>query len=386
MSSYFIYYTEAGIVCVIIFAIMLVWDLLSVDKQEKQIKYDRTLIAFLLYFLSDGLWAAIIAGVLPRTRFTVVSTNFANCILMSSITYTWLRYVMAVEQIPKRDSRSARITVLAPFALSTIALVCTYLLAPDALLNSALEPQPLYSVFLVAVPIIYIIAVLVYTMKRAIAVESRIERRRHILIGLFPLMVVIGGLLQVVFLPETPIFCFSSTILMLIFYIASMKTQISTDPLTGLNNRGQLLHYIAQKTNLYREGRLTIVVMFDINDFKQINDTYGHAEGDRALILVADSFRDVIKNHSTPMVLARYGGDEFILIAHPTGEAEIEPLICEIREQIEARCREESTPYVVSISAGAEALNGREDTFQRCMQRADENLYADKEKQKRHRE
>ena len=353
MSSYFIYYTEAGIVCVIIFGIMLVWDLLSVDKQEKQIKYDRTLIAFLLYFLSDGLWAAIIAGVLPRTRFAVVSVNFANCILMSSITYTWLRYVMALEQIPKRDARSTRIAVLAPFVLSTVALVCTYLLAPDALLNSALEPQPLYSVFLVTVPIIYIIAVLVLTMKWAIAVESRIERRRHILIGLFPLMVVIGGMLQVVLLPETPIFCFSSTILMLIFYIASMKTQISTDPLTGLNNRGQLLHYIAQKTNLYREGRL---------------------------------FREVIRNHSTPMVLARYGGDEFILIAHPTGEAEIEPLICEIREQIKARCREESTPYVVSISAGAEALNGREDTFQRCMQRADKNLYADKAKQKRHHE
>ena len=159
MSSYFIYYTEAGIVCVIIFGILLVWDLLSVDKQEKQIKYDRTLIAFLLYFLSDGLWAAIIAGVLPRTRFAVVSVNFANCILMSSITYTWLRYVMALEQIPKRDARSTRIAVLAPFVLSTVALVCTYLLAPDALLNSALEPQPLYSVFLVKVPIIYIIAV-----------------------------------------------------------------------------------------------------------------------------------------------------------------------------------------------------------------------------------
>ena len=379
MSSYFIYYTEAGIVCVIIFGIMLVWDLLSVDKQEKQIKYDRTLIAFLLYFLSDGLWAAIIAGVLPRTRFAVVSVNFANCILMSSITYTWLRYVMALEQIPKRDARSTRIAVLAPFVLSTVALVCTYLLAPDALLNSALEPQPLYSVFLVTVPIIYIIAVLVLTMKWAIAVESRIERRRHILIGLFPLMVVIGVLLAAL----AGIFLWNRSLNRL---AERRGREISTDPLTGLNNRGQLLHYIAQKTNLYREGRLTIVVMFDINDFKQINDTYGHAEGDHALILVADSFREVIRNHSTPMVLARYGGDEFILIAHPTGEAEIEPLICEIREQIKARCREESTPYVVSISAGAEALNGREDTFQRCMQRADKNLYADKAKQKRHRE
>ena len=62
MSSYFIYYTEASIVCVIIFGIMLCWDLFSIDKQEKQIKYDHALIAFMLYFVSDALWAAVIAG------------------------------------------------------------------------------------------------------------------------------------------------------------------------------------------------------------------------------------------------------------------------------------------------------------------------------------
>ena len=59
MSSYFIYYTEASIVCVIIFGIMLVWDLFSIDKQEKQIKYDHALIAFMLYFVSDALWAKL---------------------------------------------------------------------------------------------------------------------------------------------------------------------------------------------------------------------------------------------------------------------------------------------------------------------------------------
>ena len=101
MSSYFIYYTEASIVCVIIFGIMLCWDLFSIDKQEKQIKYDHALIAFMLYFVSDALWAAVIAGMLPRNRFIVVSTNFSNCVLMAAITYTWLRYVMAVEQREK---------------------------------------------------------------------------------------------------------------------------------------------------------------------------------------------------------------------------------------------------------------------------------------------
>lgn len=383
MSSYFIYYTEASIVCVIIFGIMLVWDLFSIDKQEKQIKYDHALIAFMLYFVSDALWAAVIAGMLPRNRFIVVTTNFLNCILMAAITYRWLIYVMAVEQIPKRDKPLTRFVILIPFLLSTAALIFTFLFAPDLLLSSDLELQPLYSVFLVAVPIIYIVAILGYTMKRAIAAENLIERRNHLVVGLFPLLVVFGGLAQVIVMSETPIFCFSSTILMLIFYIGSMKTQISTDPLTGLNNRGQLANYVAQKSNIHHENRLTIVIMLDINDFKLINDTYGHAEGDRALILVSNALKEVVRNHSIPMFLARYGGDEFILVAHPTSESEIDAIICEIRERIEARCRMEGTPYTISIGAGYDKLAGETDTFQMCMQRADEKLYEDKARQKK---
>lgn len=383
MSSYFIYYTEASIVCFVIFAIMLVWDLFSVDKQEKQIKYDRVLIAFMLYFVSDALWAAVISGMLPRTKFTVLTTNFANCVLMAAITYTWLRYVMAVEQVPNRDARFTRAAIVSPFVVSTLVLVFLYLLKPGMLLSDDLMLQPLYNALLIVVPIINIVAVLGYTMKRAISVESLVERKNHLLVGLFPLMVVLGGLFQVLVLPETPIFCFSSTILMLIFYIASMKTQISIDPLTKLNNRGELLHYTAQKSNLYHEGRLTIVIMFDINDFKLINDTYGHAEGDRALVLAADSFREVIKKRSTPIFIARYGGDEFILVAHPADEREVETLIDEIRGRIEARCRTENTPYTLTISAGYAVLSGEGDTFQKCMQRADEKLYEDKAKRKR---
>ena len=382
MSSYFIYYTEASLVCVIIFAILLLRDLFSVDRQEKQIKYDHALIAFMLYFVSDALWAAVIAGILPRNRLTVVSVNFANCILMSAITYTWLRYAMAVEQIPRRNTNVTRLVVLSPFAASTAALVITYLVSPGSILNDDLELQPLYNIFLIGVPIIYIIAALTYTMKRMIAAEGFIEKKEHLRVGLFPLMVIIGGLLQVLVLPETPIFCFCSAILMLIFHIASMESQISTDPLTQLNNRGQLFRYTSQKANLYREDRLTVVTMFDINDFKQINDTYSHAEGDRALMLVAGAFRVVLKRHSTPLFLARYGGDEFILIVHPVDENEMEPLICEIREQIEEQCRAQNLPYVVSISAGFDRLGGESDTFQKCMLRADEKMYADKAKHK----
>ena len=97
VSDYFIYYAESTLICLIIFCMMLVRDLFKVDKQEKQIKYDHALIAFMLYFASDLFWAAVISGVIPKTRFTVSCANFLNAVLMGGITYAWLRYVMAAE-------------------------------------------------------------------------------------------------------------------------------------------------------------------------------------------------------------------------------------------------------------------------------------------------
>lgn len=82
---------------------------------------------------------------------------------------------MAVEQIPKRDKPLTRFIISIPFLLSTVALIFTFLFAPYLLLSSDLEVQPLYTVFLIAVPIMYIIAILSYAMKRAITAESLIE-------------------------------------------------------------------------------------------------------------------------------------------------------------------------------------------------------------------
>ena len=69
MSDYSIYYTESNIVCLILFGIMLAHDLFRVDRQEKQLKFDRALVAFMLYFITDPLWAGVISGVLPKNRF-----------------------------------------------------------------------------------------------------------------------------------------------------------------------------------------------------------------------------------------------------------------------------------------------------------------------------
>lgn len=382
MSEYFIYYCESTLICLIVFSMLLVRDLFNVDKQEKQIKFDHALISYMLYFLSDLFWAAVISGVLPKNRFTVITANVLNCVFMAGITFTWLRYVMAAENTPHRENPTAKFIVLCPYLISTVLLVALFIFAPHLLVDDQLNILPAYNIFLVVVPCLYISAVLFYTMRKARHEDNPIEKRKHRLIGFFPLMVIAGGLLQILVLSSTPIFCYCCTLLMLWFYIQSMETQISMDPLTKLNNREQLMRYVSQKSNLRIEGKLTFVIMFDLNDFKTINDTYGHAEGDRALIIMADSLKKAVNKYGMPCFLGRYGGDEFILIAHPVNRSEIDSLVGEIRLQIEARCKAEGTPYILSVGAGCDELTDEKDTFQKCMQRADQNLYLDKAQSK----
>ncbi|MBR0303028.1 MAG: GGDEF domain-containing protein [Clostridia bacterium] len=380
MHSLAVYYIEANIVCTLVFGINLVHNHFNIDRQEKQLKYDRVLTVFMLYFLLDCFWALIVAGIIPKTRVTIVVDVFAMYILMAMTTYSWLEYVMAYEQVPRRNRPINRFAVLFPFIVSTVALIIHYVIAPRTLLNDALDTTPVIYIYLVAVPYIYLSAILFYTVRKARSEKMASEKRRHLFIGLLPLVVIIGGVVEIVFFPYIPIYCFCAMALMLIFYIRSIELRISVDPLTQLNNRSQLTHYISLKSNLSVEGRMTIVIMMDIDGFKHINDTYGHAEGDRALVLVSESLKKAVNNHSMPSFLCRYGGDEFILIIHPVFHEETDKLISEIRDEIKGVVCD--APFPLSISIGYDELLGEDDSIQSCIRRADKKLYLDKEYRK----
>ena len=363
----------------IFFGIMLHHDHTSIDKQEKQIKYDHALFAFILYFISDAIWSGVDSGVFPVSTVSVMVTTFANFVLISYITYRWLLYVMAEEQISGRNRLIIKHVIVFPLFASVVGILIVYLVSPGLLISPEFKSTRLFDILLCSIPNIYIIAVLVYTIRKAAGEKNPLEKKKHLYIGGFPIMAIAGGLLQMVLMPELPIFCFASTILMLIFYIKSMDSRISTDPLTNLNNRGQLLRYVSQESNLFTEGRNTFIVMIDINDFKKINDTYGHSEGDSALVIISNAITSVIRNHHMPIFLARYGGDEFILIVRPVDEAEMDALISDLRESIIKKCEDENKPYRISVGIGIDKLlRSEDDAFARSLKRADDRMYENK--------
>lgn len=382
MTQYFIYYLESSIICLIIFGIMLGHNMSTVDRSERVVKYDGAMIAFMLYFVSDAFWASIIAGIVPENKFTVTFANLMNFVLMAGITFMWFRYVVAVENIPGRNTKKFVLKSFMPLGVSILIMIAVLIVAPQLLIKPDYSVTMFYSLFQVAIPIIYIIGILFYVLRRAAAEESSDEKRLHRYIGLFPLMVVIGGLIQVLILPETPIFCYSCAVLMLIFYIQSMENRISIDPLTGLNNRGQLRRYIAQENSLFREGRRTYVMMIDVNEFKSINDTYGHAVGDRALKTISDSLKKAAGSVNAPVFISRYGGDEFVFIVHSEADDVPDVLSQNIHKKIREASESAELPCIISVAIGYDELRRGSDSFRECLERADQKCYQAKSEMK----
>ncbi|MGN1023078.1 MAG: diguanylate cyclase [Lachnospiraceae bacterium] len=124
------------------------------------------------------------------------------------------------------------------------------------------------------------------------------------------------------------------TVILIVCFLDSTSRQISTDKLTGINNRQYLMSFVAQEIQTQQEKKEKapglFLLMIDVDFFKEVNDRYGHQEGDQALIRVADVLKTSCACYAGRAFLARFGGDEFIIVC----EAEDRDQVTEFREKI----------------------------------------------------
>ena len=111
---------------------------------------------------------------------------------------------------------------------------------------------------------------------------------------------------------------------------------------------------------------------------------FGHAEGDKALIIVSNALKAACTQINASVFLGRYGGDEFIIVIRDPGEdMDPEDLVGLLRDTLAEKQKGLHLPYTLGFSIGYDQMAGEHDTVYDCLKRADEKLYMDKKRKVR---
>lgn len=143
----------------------------------------------------------------------------------------------------------------------------------------------------------------------------------------------------------------------------------TADAVTGLPQRSHFMHLLAHELR-QRKRRSICVAFIDLDGFKRVNDTYGHARGDAVLRALGQSARGSLREGD---VLARIGGDEFAVLLLGASMAEAEAAVRRLRDRFEAL----TAPLGTSFSAGI-VVAGTGESGEAVMMRADEAMYRQK--------
>lgn len=328
------------------------------------------------YGLGALQWVINALGVLvvPGNPIPVIVASMA--VLGSSA----LVPIGALQRAGRRVHLPAFVAIGLIFAI-WIALV--YTISPNRALQGALSN--LFAVIMMPIAVIatwprhrrpnapelaFIVMLLIFTLYQialsgsALLIGSEgdrdaIERYRMILgIGLPP--VYVGTGIAAVFLIAGDL-------------SESLQQLVTRDGLTGaLNRRGLEQAATVAMANARRRGRPFTAVICDIDHFKRINDHFGHAAGDRALISFADNVQAVVREVD---IFGRLGGDEFCLLLTdlaPEGAGEV---VERIREEVAAIRIEDWPELAFTASFGVAGFDESDLWFGQILQRADQALY-----------
>ncbi len=148
-----------------------------------------------------------------------------------------------------------------------------------------------------------------------------------------------------------------------------------TDELTGMFNRRHVMARFREEfEKAKRHGTDLGCIMIDVDNFKTINDTWGHLEGDRILKEVGKIIQRSVRVYDIP---GRFGGEEFIIVLPGTGTDETQQLAERIRTSVRTQSMNGKT---VTVSLGTTCLQSSDPDVDTIIKRADDNLYGAKKK------
>lgn len=161
---------------------------------------------------------------------------------------------------------------------------------------------------------------------------------------------------------------------LIIAYLFLQERMVRLDSLTGAWNRESFFNVYTRRIQ-QSPNKTFGAIYFDIDNLKQINDTYGHLEGDNAIILVMKVIDESIKSGYT---MCRLGGDEFILLHDCETETEIFDMLDTIKEAFKTHAEMKQKPYLLACSFSAALYTSGYSSLNALLSKLDYLMYQEK--------
>ena len=369
----------------VLFLLILVRIAYQSLKNENQ-QMRRVLFRYTAYGIMSSLVLDIIWKLVDGVAFPggVAVNLIVNALFLSAglvIGCVWYLYVL--ETLGYRITQGLTLAVMSPgilfTALNLISMKTGWIFYVTE--ENVYVRGPLFWLQTVAALAVLLVS-LFHCLIRLLNGNKTVPRRVVLKLIGFYIVPVVGTLVSmpITGMPGTWTCAAVSIVLM---YIDAQDREIVRDTLTGLNNRKMLPSVFEDYTRQAAPGSRLYLYMMDLDDFKSINDTCGHLAGDEALTAAARLFAQAVDGMRA--MVARVGGDEFLIMALLSGEKEA----AAFRDGLQARMKrfngEQHLPYQLNASVGYCAYE-RGESLEAFIDRADEKLYEEKERRKAERQ
>ena len=331
-------------------------------------------VAMLLVILTDMVMWILNGKSGDGLRALSYVDNIVYFIVQLVIAVEWLRYAWYRLFEQAMPIKKEILFVFVPFSLLSLLIVTSPFNGWCFYLDDAnYYHRGVLSATMSVIVLIYLLSVSAIALAQY-RKEVLIDRKKELLtIAFFVVPPFLGGAMQTVFYGLSVLWPCAVVSSMLVL-LNKESQAISQDPLTGLNNRRNMERFFRIEEG---QNRATTLIVLDINDFKNINDQHGHTFGDVALIQTADILRRIF--NGTPAFLARYGGDEFVVVLPGGRESAAREITQKIKNSFDAFSGTKQFPFRLSVSVGYAVSSRRANNkIANLLREADENMYRDK--------
>ena len=319
----------------------------NVNQQMNRVLFRYTVYGIMANLLLDILWLALDGQTFPGAAFL---NRLANALFLASgIVIGCLWYLYVLETLGYKLTRRLIALVMAPGAVFTVLNLVSihtgWIFTLDE--NNYYIRGPLFWLQM-AMAVAVLLIPLFHCILRLIDRRAGCPRREVVKLLLFYIVPVVGTLASMPF-SGMPGAWSCASVSVILMYIDSQDQEIVRDSLPGLNNRKTIPAVFEDYTRQSGGGRLYLIMM-DLNDFKGINDTYGHPVGDQALAAAAKLFLQAVEDRKA--MVARVGGDEFLILTFFADDAEALAFKTDIEHRFEAYNHARRLPAQLSVSIG----------------------------------